>query len=447
VNPYSESKVEVLNFAPRPYGLTVLKRLINQGDSSNRNFVFQLETAVKYAWPGEVVRLKWDSDEHVYKYDTNGNATFAINMDEGKSLGSAEIDGLPAGFYRVVEVTEGYEPTYAYYAYETVPGNPNNPNGANTGLQIHKGLSTAVYLAEVTNHIYGLEVVKQLHNQVYAENRRFTFGLWKQNDLGAWIPLKLREQSNGNFAYDETGGKDTFTIDVPRPEERPVPTSAAASVRITDLPNGVYRGVEQGNYRPTYAYTKALTESADAVSVVLSETDSNAGIETDAGFAVHKAIVTNYYSEPSDGDTPTTPTTPTTPVTPVVPPGVTPAAPVTPPTTPVTPGTPGGTDPSVPPTPMAPGSSLVPIGDGGFVEIGEDGTPLGEWHWDDPTQQWIFYEYPPLGDLPQTGFQGAIANASRTVYPFVLLITLLLLLSLLLPSVADWRAKRRKQWF
>lgn len=38
-----------------------------------------------------------------------------------------------------------------------------------------------------------------------------------------------------------------------------------------------------------------------------------------------------------------------------------------------------------------------------YIEIGEDGVPLGEWHWDEPTEQWIFDEYPPLGDLPQTG--------------------------------------------
>jgi fimbrial isopeptide formation D2 family protein len=64
---------------------------------------------------------------------------------------------------------------------------------------------------------------------------------------------------------------------------------------------------------------------------------------------------------------------------------------------------PGGKDPNVPPVTTMPENNLVPTGDGVFVELDENNVPLGEWHWDDPTQQWIFDAYPPLGDLPQTG--------------------------------------------
>jgi hypothetical protein len=39
-----------------------------------------------------------------------------------------------------------------------------------------------------------------------------------------------------------------------------------------------------------------------------------------------------------------------------------------------------------------------------WVELDIDGTPLGEWHWDEDLQDWIFVEYPPpLGNLPRTG--------------------------------------------
>ncbi|MCL1829700.1 MAG: thioester domain-containing protein [Oscillospiraceae bacterium] len=56
------------------------------------------------------------------------------------------------------------------------------------------------------------------------------------------------------------------------------------------------------------------------------------------------------------------------------------------------------------PTPQFPGSSLEAIpGGNGYYEIGEDGTPLGEWHWDEIEELWIFDEYPPLGDMPPTG--------------------------------------------
>jgi hypothetical protein len=71
----------------------------------------------------------------------------------------------------------------------------------------------------------------------------------------------------------------------------------------------------------------------------------------------------------------------------------------------------GGKDPSVPPRPASPGDSVVPSEDADnvYIEIGEDGTPLGEWHYDEDLGEWIFDEYPPLallnalGKLPQTG--------------------------------------------
>jgi LPXTG-motif cell wall-anchored protein len=40
---------------------------------------------------------------------------------------------------------------------------------------------------------------------------------------------------------------------------------------------------------------------------------------------------------------------------------------------------------------------------GARIIFDEDGTPLGEWRYDEPTDQWIFDEYPPLAELPQTG--------------------------------------------
>ncbi|MDR3294362.1 MAG: hypothetical protein LBT26_00835 [Clostridiales Family XIII bacterium] len=64
----------------------------------------------------------------------------------------------------------------------------------------------------------------------------------------------------------------------------------------------------------------------------------------------------------------------------------------------------GGSDSSVPPRPTVEGHGLVAGANGTFIEIGDDGTPLGEWRWDDPQEMWVFEEYaPPLGSLPQTG--------------------------------------------
>jgi hypothetical protein len=67
---------------------------------------------------------------------------------------------------------------------------------------------------------------------------------------------------------------------------------------------------------------------------------------------------------------------------------------------------PGGTNPSIPPRPIQTGGNLTPVPGNGdaYIEIRDDGTPLGEWHYDDEQGEWVFDEYPPpLGDLPQTG--------------------------------------------
>jgi hypothetical protein len=69
-----------------------------------------------------------------------------------------------------------------------------------------------------------------------------------------------------------------------------------------------------------------------------------------------------------------------------------------PPGTPVQPGR-----PDVPPVPYTPGGSLIPLDDGGFLEIDEDGVPLGTWEYDDDEGAWIFDESVPLALLPQTG--------------------------------------------
>ena len=68
----------------------------------------------------------------------------------------------------------------------------------------------------------------------------------------------------------------------------------------------------------------------------------------------------------------------------------------------------GGEEPGGPPEeyiepPDVPtGHILVPDGDG-FIQLDEDGTPLGRWEWDPELEEWIFDEFVPLGMLPPTG--------------------------------------------
>ena len=69
---------------------------------------------------------------------------------------------------------------------------------------------------------------------------------------------------------------------------------------------------------------------------------------------------------------------------------------------------PGGSDPFVPPAPSERGNELVEqVDDDGniyYMEFGDDGTPLGEWHYDTELSEWLFEEYaPPLSNMPDTG--------------------------------------------
>lgn len=53
--------------------------------------------------------------------------------------------------------------------------------------------------------------------------------------------------------------------------------------------------------------------------------------------------------------------------------------------------------------PVDPGTTLVYTEDGGFIEIDDEGTPIGIWTYDEDNDTWIFDEIVPLGGLPQTG--------------------------------------------
>jgi hypothetical protein len=61
-------------------------------------------------------------------------------------------------------------------------------------------------------------------------------------------------------------------------------------------------------------------------------------------------------------------------------------------------------DEPTPPAPTTLGNTLVPLDDGGFMELDEDGTPLGEWHLVDG--EWVFSEYPI--PLPHTSDAGVV---------------------------------------
>jgi len=83
---------------------------------------------------------------------------------------------------------------------------------------------------------------------------------------------------------------------------------------------------------------------------------------------------------------------------------------------PINPGI-GDTTPDRPLPPVN-RDNLVPEG-AKYIEVDVNGTPLGEWHWDEHVEEWIFTEYTPLGNLPKTG--GEPSNNLDSLMGFILI--------------------------
>jgi hypothetical protein len=89
------------------------------------------------------------------------------------------------------------------------------------------------------------------------------------------------------------------------------------------------------------------------------------------------------------------------------------------------------------PTPNAEGNSLIPGPNGTYIELDENGVPLGEWHYDDDAGEWVFDEYPPpLADLPQTG---EVLSHTISSYLWAIPLFALLLFGLIWPGLRKRR--------
>lgn len=305
-----------------------------------------------------------------------------------------------------------------------------------------------------------LWIRKVLVNQRSARTRDFEVALERRLADGSWETVLLSPKSeNGSivpdvYVEDAAEGAGTITISVPASNTNP----ASHDVLVKGLPEATYRITET---KPTPGFVKDPVYSALIDGQKVTVTDG--GTEKDATeLYLNKydtkptLVVTNTAStgggitpgpdpteptttapteEPSsstggeDSSEPSEPSGSSEPSDPSEPtdPGETTA-----PTTPITP----------PPVPTAPGNTLEPS-ENGYIEFDENGTPLGEWTYDEELDEWIFDEFPPLGNLPLTGY---LAQNNRWLY--LVLFSVLALTTLLgaqFLSERNYRKGRRSK--
>ena len=144
-----------------------------------------------------------------------------------------------------------------------------------------------------------------------------------------------------------------------------------------------------------FTYTTTVADAGTLRNLATVVADEGNEDEDEAQVTV---LVPDQISTPGGGggggdpNWPSTPP-PTWPTPPIIPPPE-------PPTSPDSPGSPN--TPGTPPPPNNPDNTLVPNGEG-WIEIDDEGVPLGYWNWDPEEEIWIFDPAVPLAMMPFTG--------------------------------------------
>ncbi|MDR0906496.1 MAG: InlB B-repeat-containing protein [Oscillospiraceae bacterium] len=211
-------------------------------------------------------------------------------------------------------------------------------------------------------------------------------------DIGSYKVKLFNEQVNGDnytdFSSEPIEIPLTNTPPAPAEYELTFETNGGSEVASELIAAGTVHPLDEATAKDGYTFAGWC---ADA-ELNIPEVD----VTMDSDKTVYAAWNANPKHPPYTPDPTPTPTpTPTPEENPDPTPTPTPAPNPTP--TPEPNPTPA---PEQPPVPNIPGGTVVPGDDGSYIELDEDGTPRGEWHWNDDAGAWIYDEYPPLGDLP-----------------------------------------------
>jgi hypothetical protein len=265
-------------------------------------------------------------------------------------------------------------------------------------------INTLSALADDRTQVATPEISQTLTNAAYTSNGTFNYLLTLTSTTGA--PAPAQPLCSAAFSLTKNDKKQLGDVlSFIEPDDS-----------TTTLGPGTYRyKLECTTLGPIADYTIDKTVYKIEITVKANEPWYVYAVANDAT-AKSTAIEYNHrfdYTLPPYTPPPVTPTTPEQTPTPTEEPTET-QGPTEAPTSTPTPGPPT-------PTPTPPD-----------VPLDENGAPLGEWIWDDDEGVWILEEYPPLGDIAQTG-----DTMRLTLYITTASVSLLALLLL-------WATRRRK---
>ena len=377
-------------------------------DDEERNSsgaTFRRSSAEIQLTPGQLYLLKVDADHPdvpipdtkftIQEYVGSETSVADVRADTGDNVWASPVpittgvdgiirwQGTRAKYYKIVEVTaaDGYN-AGSFKLFDR-DGNPL-PDGI-FAMPTDKGI-----IVRATNERLPAELILNGRKDLTGRNlnaNEFTFEVYDENGI---LVSQGKNDASGHIVFDPI----EYTI---------ADASTIKKYTVREV-TGTLSGVtfDKSEFRIEVAVTAdingklSIAESFIDGAIVFKNSYNNGGGST---IDPEPEPLPETKPEPeTEDDTVTEPETETEPD----------------PQPPTSPPSPGGNDPDVPPVPTASGNTLVPAGDG-WLELNEDGVPLGAWTWDEELEEWIFEEDVPLGYLPATG------SSSDLIYRYLLL--------------------------
>ena len=357
-----------------------------------------------------IIKYYRDSAEESNLIDTEPGVK---EFPAGTEFSEADVDDdYPGGWRNLHKPSTGYKDGEVEYIVEYITAE----EGKNIVIVVYK--PAAQQITDPDPDPGSLTIAKEVENSLWDAGEAFTFTVVFAN-----ADADYGDIAENNAAFTSSDGGKTWSGAL---------TKAADNVTFSGIPADT-----------TYSITETKLVNFDIKAIDISggvPTSSSAAAGTISGSVPAEASITVTYTNeyvapddppsdppPSSSSTSRSSTPPSSSPPPIVesslPPVVESSSPPPLPAESQTPPPPyrlpDAPSRDTPPAPAS-GGELVLDGDG-WLELDENGVPLGRWGWDPAAGEWVFEPFPPLSELPQTGKPLLMATALLGMFGFALI--------------------------